>query len=77
MNTDILAGKWQQLKGEVRKTWGELTDDEIDRAQGNAEKLAGILRERYGWTRDEAAKRVADFLARVNDRLEEPAQARR
>lgn len=69
MNRDILEGKWKQLRGEVRETWGELTDDEIDRAAGNAEKLAGLLQERYGWTKEEAAGRVADFLARVNARI--------
>jgi uncharacterized protein YjbJ (UPF0337 family) len=69
MNRDILEGKWKQLRGEIRETWGELTDDEIDRVGGNAEKLAGLLQERYGWKREEATSRVADFLARVNARI--------
>ena len=69
MNSDILSGKWQQLRGEIQKTWGELTDDDVERAEGSAEKLAGVLRERYGWTREEAVKKVAGFLDRVEARL--------
>ena len=29
MNQDILKGKWKQLKGNLRKTWGKLTDDDV------------------------------------------------
>lgn len=26
MNKDIFKGKWNQVKGEVKKQWGDLTD---------------------------------------------------
>ena len=29
MNADELSGKLVELKGEIKKTWGKLTDDEI------------------------------------------------
>jgi uncharacterized protein YjbJ (UPF0337 family) len=73
MNRDILAGKWHQLKGEIQRTWGELTDDDFDRAAGSAEKLAGVLRERYGWSKEEAARRVAVFTDLLLERFSEPA----
>ena len=46
MNEDILKGKWKQLKGEVKSQWGKLTDDDLDRAEGDAEKLIGRVQER-------------------------------
>lgn len=46
MNADVLKGQWKQLKGEVKRQWGKLTDDEIDQLEGNAEKLSGLLQER-------------------------------
>jgi uncharacterized protein YjbJ (UPF0337 family) len=61
MNEDILAGKWKQLRGEIREKWGDLTDDDLDRVAGQRDKLVGILQERYGYTRDEAAMHVDDF----------------
>ena len=62
MNEDILRGKWHQLKGEVKSRWGKLTDDDLDRAQGDAEKLIGRVQERYGYQRDEAKREVDEFL---------------
>ncbi len=77
MNKDILSGKWMQLKGEMRKTWGSLTDDDLDRAQGSGEKLAGILRERYGWSKEEAERRIAEFAERAEHRVDEHVGAGR
>ena len=46
MNTDVLKGKWHQIKGEVKTQWGKLTDDDLDRVEGDAEKLIGKVQER-------------------------------
>jgi uncharacterized protein YjbJ (UPF0337 family) len=62
MNADVLKGKWHQLKGDVKSRWGKLTDDDVDRAEGDAEKLIGRLQERYGYQRDEAKREVDDFV---------------
>ena len=56
MNRDTLKGQWTQLKGQVRKQWGKLTDDDVDQVQGDAEILLGRLQERYGRTRQEAER---------------------
>jgi uncharacterized protein YjbJ (UPF0337 family) len=62
VNTDIFEGKWRQLKGEVRKRWGQLTDDEIEEMEGRQEKLIGKLQEKYGYTKVRAEQEVNDFL---------------
>jgi uncharacterized protein YjbJ (UPF0337 family) len=64
MNEDVLKGKWHQLKGDVKSRWGKLTDDDLDRAEGDAEKLIGRLQERYGYQRDEAKREVDEFIRR-------------
>lgn len=61
MNQDIIAGKWDQLKGKAQAKWGDLTDDDFDVAKGNAEYLSGKLQERYGWSRERADREVQDF----------------
>jgi uncharacterized protein YjbJ (UPF0337 family) len=66
MNSDILEGKWKQLKGRVQETWGELTNDEIDQIQGKRDVLAGKLQEKYGYTRVEAENEINDFLADID-----------
>ena len=65
MNQDVLKGKWMQLKGEVRKQWGKLTDDDLDQIQGNSEKLVGKLQERYGYAQGARAGGVRRFVQGV------------
>jgi len=61
MNTDIIEGKWKQLKGSVQEKWGDLTNDEIDQIEGDATKLTGLIQERYGKTKDEAEREVDEW----------------
>ena len=62
MNPDILRGRWNQLKGDIRSRWGKLTDDDMTQIQGEAEKMIGKLQERYGYKRDQAEKELSEFL---------------
>ena len=48
MNSDQLNGQWEQLKGKAKRIWGELTDDDFMKAQGSADKLYGLIQERFG-----------------------------
>ncbi len=64
MNQDVLSGKWMQIRGEMKKQWGKLTDDEIDQVQGNADKLAGYLQEKYGYSHEKAEQEAHRFLDR-------------
>ena len=62
MNPEILKGRWHQVRGEVRKRWGKLTDDDVTQIEGNVEKMIGKLQERYGYKREQAEKELNDFL---------------
>ncbi len=62
MNRDILQGNWKQLKGGIKKQWGKLTDDDLAQAEGDFQRLAGRVQERYGLEREEAERRVDEFL---------------
>lgn len=61
MNWDVIQGKWKQIKGDAKIQWGKLTDDDLDRAEGNRDKLVGVIQERYGLAKDEAEKEVDSF----------------
>ncbi len=55
---DRISGSWKMMKGEVRKQWGKLTDDDIEQAAGEREKLAGKLQERYGYAKEDANREI-------------------
>lgn len=61
MNSDILKGKWKQLVGSAKTQWGKLTDDELDQAAGEKDRLAGLIQEKYGVTKDEANRQIDDW----------------
>lgn len=63
MNMDIAKGKWNEIKGEAKKQWGELTDDEIKQADGDIDQLVGMVQTKYGKTKAEAEREVEDFVA--------------
>ncbi len=64
LNRDILEGNWKQLKGKVKQQWGKLSDDELDRMDGSAEELAGLIQKHYGHTREEARKEIDSWARR-------------
>lgn len=66
INTDILQGKWKQLKGQVKQKWGELTDDDLDRVEGHYEELVGVVQEKYGRTRADAEREVQEFVDKLS-----------
>jgi uncharacterized protein YjbJ (UPF0337 family) len=63
---DRIAGNWKQFKGEVRKQWGDLTDDELEQIRGQRDVLVGKVQERYGIAKDEAARQVDEWERRQN-----------
>jgi uncharacterized protein YjbJ (UPF0337 family) len=63
MNRDQVKGRWEQIKGSAKQLWGNLTDDDFQRADGSADKLYGIIQERFGDTK-EAIKAKLDRLDR-------------
>jgi len=65
MNEDRIKGSWKQLKGRMKQTWGDLTDDDLERAEGDKDYLAGKLQERYGLAKDEAHRQVEEFERRL------------
>ncbi|WP_134437946.1 CsbD family protein, partial [Pseudomonas aeruginosa] len=44
---------------------GDLTDDDLQAADGHAEYLVGKLQERYGWSKERAEQEVRDFSDRL------------
>jgi uncharacterized protein YjbJ (UPF0337 family) len=53
-------GRWDQLKGRAKQAWGNLTDDDLDVAEGNFDELVGRIKERTG----ESAEAIRDRLER-------------
>ena len=58
----FLAGQWDQLKGQVQRQWGKLTNDDLDVIRGDRNILKGKLKEYYGYDDDEVERQVSDHF---------------
>ena len=66
MNWDRIEGNWKQFSGDIQKHWGKLTDDDMKAVGGQRKKLEGKIQERYGIGKDEAHRKVDEFLSMRN-----------
>lgn len=62
MNNDVLQGQWKQICDKAKALWGRLTDDELKRAGGKVDVLAGLLKDKYSYTRPRAVKDIEMHL---------------
>jgi uncharacterized protein YjbJ (UPF0337 family) len=58
MNQDQAKGKFEQLKGKLKETWGRLSDDDIALYNGKREQFLGKVRETYGTAQAEAENQL-------------------
>src|SRR5215813_7748947 len=58
VNAQALQGQWNQIRGELKKKWGQLTDDDLRFANGNIDQLVGKIQQRTG----EAREAIEQFL---------------
>lgn len=76
MNKDILQGKWKEIKGDLHKAWGNITDDEWEKTKGDTTAIAGILQQKYGMAKEEASERVSrvfeKYARQARESLEKP-----
>ena len=58
-----LQGQWNQIVGQVRERWGQLTNDDLEQAEGNVEQLVGVIQQKTG----ESRRAIEDFLDQIAD----------
>lgn len=69
VNLQNLQGQWNQLKGEVKKKWSQLTDDDLRWTNGNVDQLVGRIQERTGEKREQIEKYFDSLLAEGSSAL--------
>lgn len=62
-----LEGRWDEMKGRVKEAWGDLTDDDVDKAEGNWDQLVGSIRRRTGESLDRIENTLSGWLDDLED----------
>jgi uncharacterized protein YjbJ (UPF0337 family) len=61
-NQQILEGNWNEIKGKLRKKWGQLTDDDLPQIRGEVEQVVGAIQRKTG----EARESIERYLQEVS-----------
>lgn len=56
-------GTWDRIKGKIRETWGDLTDDDMEQARGNFEQFAGRVKEKTGESAEEIQRKFREWTS--------------
>src|SRR5688572_11461729 len=60
MDQNKFKGSWHEIKGEAKKKWGKLTDDDLLQCEGDYEKFLGAVQKHYGDEEKQSAQRWAE-----------------
>jgi len=61
MNTTEFKGNWNELKGKLKKSYAELSDDDLLYEEGREDELYGRLQQKLGKSKDEVKKLFEDL----------------
>lgn len=62
MNFDELKGKWNQVKGSLKQKYAEqISDDDLDFAEGKFDEMLGRLQEKTGKTKEQLKKEIEEL----------------
>ena len=56
-----IKGNWNQIKGKLKQSYADLTDDDLTYAEGKEDELLGRLQEKTGKSKDELRRQINDF----------------
>ena len=75
MDWNQAKGSWNEVKGQVKQHWGQLTDDDLMQISGDKDQLVGALQRRYGYTKDRAKQELDSFSNGMQARMSDATQS--
>lgn len=58
MNKLQIKGNWNQVKGKLKQKYGQLTDDDLQYAEGKEEELLGRLQSKTGKAKEDLLEEI-------------------
>jgi uncharacterized protein YjbJ (UPF0337 family) len=58
MNKLQIKGSWNELKGKLKQSYANLTDDDLVFAEGKDDELVGRLQKKLGKSKDEVRQMI-------------------
>ena len=74
VNTQVLQGQWNQVRGQLKKKWAQLTDDDLRFNNGNIDQLVGRIQQRTGEARDAVEGFIDELTSQGASALSQAAE---
>ena len=71
MDWNQLEGNWKQVRVNVQRHWGKLTDSDLTTIGGRREELEGKIQERYGYTKDRVRNEIEEWYDSLRSELDQ------
>jgi uncharacterized protein YjbJ (UPF0337 family) len=75
VNTQVLQGQWNEVRGQLKKKWGQLTDDDLRFNNGNIDQLVGKIQHKTGEAREAIEKYLDELVSQGGSALSQGAAA--
>jgi uncharacterized protein YjbJ (UPF0337 family) len=75
INAQQLQGQWNQLKGQVKERWGQLTDDDLQINNGNVDQLVGRIQQKTGEGREAIETFLTELTSRGSSAISQASEA--
>jgi len=75
VNAQVLQGQWNQVRGELKKKWGQLTDDDLKFSGGNLDQLIGRIQQKTGEGREVIEHYLTDLTAQGASMVAQAAES--
>ncbi len=76
-NSQVLAGQWNQVRGQIKKRWGQLTDDDLKLVDGNIDQLVGRIQHKTGEAREAIESFLDELTSRGSTAISQAAESAR
>ncbi len=73
-NEETVKGKWLEIKGEVQKAWGKLTNDELDQTKGDSKAIAGLVLQKYGTAKEDFTNKFSQIVNRFETKKDQAVE---
>jgi uncharacterized protein YjbJ (UPF0337 family) len=71
INENVVKGKWLEIKGDVQKAWGKLTNDELDKTKGDMKSISGLIQQKYGKSQGDYEKKLSNIFNKFEKKKDE------
>jgi uncharacterized protein YjbJ (UPF0337 family) len=67
-NENEIKGKWLEMRGEIQKSWGKLTNDELEKTKGDLKAISGLIQQKYGEAQEKSSAKLAGIFSRFESK---------